>query len=380
VAARIADFLMHDDFAERVLAWFEHHGRKDLPWQRPAEPYRVWVSEIMLQQTQVNTVIPYFDRFMARFPSVQALAEAPLDDVLHYWSGLGYYARARNLHAAARQVLDDHGGELPREIGKLQALPGIGRSTAGAVLSLAYGQRRVILDGNVKRVIARHRAVGGWPGHSAVSKTLWSIATELTPERRVAEYNQAMMDLGATLCTRRRPGCTVCPVQADCTARIEGHPQDYPGTKPRRRLPERSVQMLLLRRPDGGVLLERRPPAGVWGGLWCFPELAIDDDPGRWCQATVGVAARRGRAFAQRRHTFSHFHLDIAPVELWLEQAGNDRELGVLESTQRLWYNVASPQDIGLAAPIARLLEELADPETEGEDNGRDGQLRAPQA
>ncbi|MGD1984639.1 MAG: A/G-specific adenine glycosylase, partial [Chromatiaceae bacterium] len=239
---------MKEDFATRILAWFAQHGRKDLPWQRPTDPYRVWVSEIMLQQTQVGTVVPYFERFMHRFPTLSDLADATLDEVLHHWSGLGYYARARNLHAAARQVMVEHDGRLPTEIDRLQALPGIGRSTAGAVLSLACGQRQVILDGNVKRVLARHHAVDGWPGRTAVAKRLWSIAERLTPVQRVAEYNQAMMDLGATLCTRRRPSCDRCPVNDDCVARRQGDPHDYPGSKPQRRLPERTVRMLMVRR------------------------------------------------------------------------------------------------------------------------------------
>ena len=368
------------DFAARVLAWFEHHGRKDLPWQRPADPYRVWVSEIMLQQTQVGTVIPYFERFMRRFPTLPDLADATLDDVLHHWSGLGYYARARNLHTAARQVMAAHDGRLPTQIDRLQALPGIGRSTAGAVLSLACGERQVILDGNVKRVLARHHAVDGWPGRTAVAKRLWSIAENLTPAQRVAEYNQAMMDLGATLCTRRRPSCDRCPVNDDCAARRQGDPHDYPGRKPKRRLPERAVRMLMVRRPDGHVLLEKRPPTGVWGGLWCLPELPVDDDPEQWCQAAVGASASRGRVFAERRHTFSHFHLDISPLELLVGEARNDLGQHVLEPVEWLWYNPQLPQDVGLAAPIARLLEEMADSATDGEDDGRDGKLRTPEA
>ena len=271
-------------FAERLLAWFADHGRHDLPWQRDPSPYGVWVSEIMLQQTQVATVIPYYERFMARFPDLAALAEAPLDEVLAHWSGLGYYARARNLHRAARQAMAEHGGRLPETIDALQALPGIGRSTAGAILSLALGQRHPILDGNVKRVLARHAAVAGWPGKAAVQRTLWELAEARTPRRRVADYNQAMMDLGATLCTRARPACERCPVAADCRAREQGLQTDYPGPRPRRELPERQVQMLLVRDPQGRVLLERRPPQGVWGGLWCLPELATEADPLARCR------------------------------------------------------------------------------------------------
>ncbi|MEM1440588.1 MAG: A/G-specific adenine glycosylase, partial [Pseudomonadota bacterium] len=222
------------DFAARVLDWFEHHGRKDLPWQHDRSRYRVWVSEVMLQQTQVATVIGYFERFMARFPDVVTLADAPTDDVLALWSGLGYYARARNLHAAAQQVRDRHGGAFPGDFDAVVALPGVGRSTAGAILSLADDARHAILDGNVKRVLARHETIEGWPGRTAVLKALWQAAEQFTPDTRVADYTQAMMDLGATLCTRRAPGCEACPVRTTCRARAEGRIDELPGRKPRR--------------------------------------------------------------------------------------------------------------------------------------------------
>ena len=344
------------DFSVRLLAWFEHHGRRDLPWQRDPSAYRVWVSEIMLQQTQVATVIPYFERFTANFPSLRALAGAPLDAVLHHWSGLGYYARARNLHRAANLACAVHGGELPQDIEALQALPGIGRSTAAAILSLAGGQRQVILDGNVKRVLTRHFAIEGWPGSSAVTRRLWELADSLTPAARdCAAYNQAIMDLGATLCTRARPDCDACPVMHDCRARQLGRPRDFPEPKPRRALPTRVVRMLLVRDAEGAVLLERRPPAGVWGGLWCLPEIANDADPLDWCTERLRGRGEIGRRLPSRRHSFSHFHLDIEPVEILLNQPG----CGVLEAGDRLWYNPAQPDDVGLAAPVARLLDEV---------------------
>ena len=357
---------MTDAFAARVLAWFDRHGRKDLPWQRQPTAYRVWVSEIMLQQTQVSTVIPYFDRFLARFPTIEDLAAAPLDEVLHLWSGLGYYARARNLHKTAQQVVESLNGDFPDDLATMQALPGIGRSTAGAILSLSAGQRQVILDGNVKRVLARHKAVAGWPGSSAVLRELWQIAERETPEHRVAAYNQAMMDLGATHCARSQPDCDRCPVNADCQGRLTGDPTAYPGKKPKRDLPQRTVRMLLVRKSGGDLLLEQRPPVGVWGGLWCLPEIAIEHDPLAWCREVIGASGEIVRTLEPRRHTFSHFHLDIEPIEILLNRPG----CRVLEAPGRLWYNAANPENVGLAAPVARLIRETADPAITGAKDG----------
>ena len=348
---------MRADFSARVLAWFDVHGRKQLPWQREVSAYRVWVSEIMLQQTQVTTVIPYYERFMARFPGVAELATAPLDEVLHHWSGLGYYARARNLHRAAQLVCDEFAGEFPDDLVGMQRLPGVGRSTAAAILSLAGGQRQTILDGNVKRVLARYCAEPGWPGRQVVLNRLWALAEALTPTRRVAHYNQAMMDLGATVCTRSRPRCDDCPVADECAARRSGRPQDFPGKRPRKSLPQRRVRMLLVRDVSGTILLERRPPAGVWGGLWCLPEVSPEVDPLVWCSDRLMKSAALGRTLASRRHTFSHFHLDIEPVEILLNQPG----CAVLEDGERLWYNPRKPESVGLAAPVARLLDEIVD-------------------
>ena len=348
---------MSADFSGRVLAWFDQHGRKGLPWQRDVSPYRVWVSEIMLQQTQVATVIPYYERFMARFPMVEDLAAAPLDEVLHHWSGLGYYARARNLHRAAQQVCSELGGKFPDDLPGMQRLPGIGRSTAAAILSLARGQRQTILDGNVKRVLARYHAVPGWPGRTAVSNRLWVLAELLTPARCVPEYNQAMMDLGAILCTRSKPDCGKCPLVSGCMAHRQGRISDFPGRKASKTLPQRAVRMLLVRDPAGAILLERRPPAGVWGGLWCLPELAVEANPLHWCADSLQQEGVLGRTLPGRRHTFSHFHLDIEPVEILLNQPG----CRVLEGDRQLWYNPRQPETVGLAAPVARLLDEIAD-------------------
>jgi A/G-specific adenine glycosylase len=344
-----------DPFAQRVLDWFETQGRKDLPWQQQPTPYRVWVSEIMLQQTRVGTVVPYFQRFACSFPDAIALADAREDEVLHHWSGLGYYARARNLHRAAREIRDRYGGELPQDLERLQALPGIGRSTAGAILSLALGQRHPILDGNVKRVLGRCYALDGWPGSGPVLRRMWGLAERHTPQRRVAAYNQAMMDLGATVCTRTHPGCDGCPVRDLCRARALGEPTRYPTPRPIRTLPVRRTRMLLIRNASGGVLLERRPPTGVWGGLWSLPECTPEADVEAWCADRLGVQARVLEHWAGRRHTFSHFHMDMLPVELI---AGTE-SLSVLESDRRVWYNVGQPDRRGLAAPVARLIAEL---------------------
>jgi A/G-specific adenine glycosylase len=345
-----------EPFAAAVLDWFERHGRKDLPWQRQPTPYRVWVSEIMLQQTQVAVVIPYFERFMARFPDLAALAAACEDEVLHLWSGLGYYARARNLHRAARVIAAEHGGVFPRDIAQVQALPGIGRSTAGAVLSLACGQHHAILDGNCKRVLARCFAVPGWPGSSPVLAELWRLAERLTPAAGTARYNQAMMDLGATLCTRAAPACGRCPLAHGCRALAEGRVGDYPAPKPRRALPVRGTRMLLIRDPAGAVLLQRRPPAGIWGGLWTPPETAPDHDPRDWCRERLGAAVARLEMLPPRRHTFSHFHLDIQPLAVQL----GDMPAAVADDDGLRWADPATPGALGLPAPIRRLLDETA--------------------
>jgi len=310
-------------FGQRVLRWFDVFGRKNLPWQYNPTPYRVWVSEIMLQQTQVATVIPYYERFMARFNTLEALATAPIDDVLSHWSGLGYYARARNLHQCAQTVYNQHNGELPNTLDALQALPGIGRSTAGAILSLAYGEVQPILDGNVKRVLARHRAVEGWPGRTEVLKRLWVISEEVTPNKRCGPFNQAMMDLGASVCTRSKPKCSDCPLAEDCQALALGNPTGFPGKKPKKDKPTKTTVMLLVQNEAGETLLEKRPPSGIWGGLWSLPE------------ATDGELPKgTGESVMRFRHTFSHFHLDIDVriVSAWHHSASS-----VSETRDSVW-------------------------------------------
>jgi A/G-specific adenine glycosylase len=341
-------------FSDRVLAWFDRHGRQHLPWRRPATPYRVWVSEIMLQQTQVATVIPYFGRFVRRFPDIEALAEAHLDEVLRHWSGLGYYARARNLHRAARIVRDQHKGEFPQDIEAVRTLPGVGRSTAGAILALSLDQHYAILDGNVKRVLARHRGIEGWPGASQVTKQLWRVADHETPARRVADYTQAMMDLGALVCTWRNPHCGDCPLHVDCEARRAGRTHELPAPRPARVLPVRKIMMVMAHDRDGEVLLERRPPVGLWGGLLSLPEVQDEQGGMAWCARVLGAVRPKIIRWAPVRHTFTHFHLDITPLEIKVDV---DRKY-VREDGRWVWYNAADPRG-GLAAPVKRLIDRL---------------------
>ena len=306
----------------------------------------------MLQQTQVATVVGYFERFMQRFPDVQSLATAPVDDVLHLWSGLGYYARARNLHRAAQILVERHGGEFPWTVEEFASLPGIGRSTAGAILAQSRDLRCAILDGNVKRVLTRHHRIAGWPDAPAVLKRLWPLAEALTPATRVADYTQAIMDLGATLCTRANPRCADCPVREDCAAARHNEQALYPTPKPRKALPLRATVFLLLRRADGALLLERRPPSGIWGGLWGFPEVQSDDELADAC-ARYGLAATCApRTLPRVTHTFTHFQLDITPLSVEVvEHAGACRE-----SPDLLWYNASAPAAVGLAKPVHDLL------------------------
>lgn len=319
-------------FADRLLAWFDRHGRHDLPWQHPREPYRVWLAEIMLQQTQVATVIPYFERFVEALPDLQALAQAHEDRVLALWSGLGYYRRARFLHRAARQIVAEHDGRFPREMAALLALPGIGRSTAAAILAQAFGLRHAILDGNVKRVLARHRGIEGWPGERKVETALWREAELLTPGQRAADYTQAIMDLGASLCSRRAPECSACPIAEDCRAAASGRTDRIPAARPARVLPERKALLLIQHDTQGRVRLIRRPPSGVWPALWSLPE--VDEAP------------RNSRSIEGFSHSFTHFRLQagvcVAPL----------KPHGTAESEAEV---MAGPDDINaiaLPAPV----------------------------
>jgi len=349
------------DFPSRVLRWYQQHGRKDLPWQK-RDPYCVWVSEIMLQQTQVQTVIPYFERFMQSFSSVIALADANLDAVLDHWSGLGYYARARNLHSTARIVCDEHDGVFPQRFDAVAALPGIGRSTAGAIMALAYGKRYPILDGNVKRVLARHDAISGWPGKTDVAKVLWQAAEENTPQSKVRDFTQAMMDLGATVCTRSRPQCDACPVHADCAARTAGTIDQYPGRKARKAKPLKQTIMVLAV-SNGSIYLERRPPAGIWGGLWSLPELS-DGQVGDWCRATLADAGRSIESWSTLRHSFSHYDLDIQPVVVRISATSRK----VADNDDATWHSLDAAPPGGIAAPVQKLINTLKD-ETHAQNN-----------
>jgi A/G-specific adenine glycosylase len=355
-----------EDFAQRVLQWFDRYGRKDLPWQHPRDPYRIWVSEIMLQQTQVNTVIGYFQRFMETFPDVRSLAQADLDRVMHLWSGLGYYARARNLHRAAITIMAEHRGRVPADIASLQTLPGIGRSTAGAIRSLAFGEFAPILDGNVKRVLARHFTVPGWPGSASVQKQLWRLSETLTPHRRTADYNQAMMDLGATCCVRGKPRCDDCPLAQSCQALVEGDVTRYPAPKPKKTLPVRVTRMVILTDATGDILLEQRPPSGIWGGLWSLPECPPDKPLKSWCREVLGWDVEERNSLLPRRHSFTHFHLDITPVVVMVKNPAK----GLMDEGTRVWYNLSQPDDRGLAAPVSRILNEINRPNNENQSQG----------
>jgi A/G-specific adenine glycosylase len=336
-------------FPVRLLAWWDHHGRQDLPWQHPRSPYRVWVSEIMLQQTQVATVIPYFERFMARFPDLPALARAPLDEVLACWSGLGYYARAHNLHKAAQQVVAEHEGRLPESAEALAVLPGIGASTANAIVSQAHDVPAVVLDGNVRRVLARHAAIGGWAGNKGVARALWATAAERLPKDRAADYTQAIMDLGATVCVRDKPRCGQCPVAADCQARLAQAVHRYPAPRPKVDVREVRLHMLILTRPDGSVLLERRPESGIWGGLWSLPDSECLETLAR----DYRLDAPQLEALPRVRHRLTHRLLDIRPL-----RARSIRGAQTVQWAQNQdWFGCQEWPDLGLPKPVLGLLQ-----------------------
>jgi A/G-specific adenine glycosylase len=342
-------------FSSRLLNWFDLYGRHDLPWQASKTAYRVWLSEIMLQQTQVQTVIPYFERFLVQFPSVEDLAKAPEDDVLHLWTGLGYYARARNLHRAAKLVVSDFQGQFPQDLEGLLKLPGVGRSTAGAILSLAMGIRAPILDGNVKRVLARHDVVSGWPGTTKTLNELWALAEEYTPTERVADYTQGIMDLGATLCTRSTPRCQDCPVTDTCRARSRSEQRNFPGKKPRKILPERETYFVIFQQADGSVLMEKRPQQGIWGGLWCFPETHSSDELPANLAILSALTEKAAIHLDPIKHSFSHYRLTIRPILLKINRAPE----GVAEVNCTQWIDPQEPNNIGLPAPVTQVLSTL---------------------
>ncbi|HEU4708166.1 MAG TPA: A/G-specific adenine glycosylase [Methylophilaceae bacterium] len=342
-----------NDLAARIVGWQKQHGRHDLPWQNTHDPYAIWVSEIMLQQTQVTSVIGYYQRFMQRFPTIAALAAAEQEEVLQYWSGLGYYSRARNLHAAAQEIVQLHNEQFPQDIEAVVALPGIGRSTAAAITAFAFGQRRAILDGNVKRVLARHFGIEGWPGLPAIEKQMWQLTETLLPEDDIVAYTQGLMDLGATLCKRGKPDCQRCPLQETCVARRNNKTHLLPNPKPRKLLPQRDTVMLLLM-SGNEVLLEKRPPAGIWGGLWSLPETRREDDVLQICRQRYQVEASLLPALPVLKHTFSHFILDITPQPLLV----NHGPLHVAE-TGAIWLDIEDATGAALPAPIRKLLLQM---------------------
>jgi A/G-specific adenine glycosylase len=337
-------------FARALVRWQARHGRHGLPWQATRDPYRIWLSEVMLQQTQVATVIPYFERFVARFPDVESLARATLDEVLTLWSGLGYYSRARNLHAAARVVVGSCRGRWPRTREDLASLPGVGRSTAAAIAVFAFGAREAILDGNVKRVLARHFAVRGYPGDKRVENRLWKIAEEHLPARNIERYTQALMDLGAGLCARTQPACARCPLRTSCKAHAAGKEKTYPGPRPRRVRAFKKTSMLLILR-SGEILLEKRPPTGVWGGLWCLPEMSFSADARALCRRRFGASLARVERLPLLRHGFTHFTLEVAPVVCHLETA----TVCAAEPGQ-VWLPLEEAPQAAVPAPLRKLL------------------------
>ncbi|KIG02286.1 A/G-specific adenine glycosylase [Caballeronia concitans] len=343
------------DFSSRLIAWQRIHGRHDLPWQNTRDAYRIWLSEIMLQQTQVSTVIPYYARFLERFPTVTMLADAPIDDVMALWAGLGYYSRARNLHRCAQAVAYEHGGAFPQTVDELAELPGIGRSTAAAIASFAFGARATILDGNVKRVLARVFGVEGFPGEKRVENAMWTLAESLLPDAAdkadVTAYTQGLMDLGATLCVRGKPDCARCPFAPDCVANVEGRQRELPAARPKKAVPTRKTWMLVLKDGDS-ILLEKRPPTGIWGGLWSLPE-APDEAALAAVAHNLGGEAHLER-LAPLSHTFTHFKLEIEPR---LGQARGAPQEAMDAGT--VWAPLSRIDSFGVPAPVRKLLDAL---------------------
>jgi len=349
------------EFAARIITWQKLHGRHDLPWQtklnQPSDPYAIWVSEIMLQQTQVAAVIGYYAKFMQRFPDIASLAQATQEEVLQYWSGLGYYSRARNLHLAATTVMDTHVGIFPSDFSSIQSLPGIGRSTAAAIAAFAFNQRHTILDGNVKRVLARHFLIEGWPSAPAIEKKLWALAESLLPAQEIQAYTQGLMDLGATLCTRSKPKCEACPLNTTCIAFAQQRVNDLPTPKPRKIIPQKNTTMLILRCGDE-VMLEKRPASGIWGGLWSFPEMnALHQIEGRQVENEVqkrfGCDVLSNQTLPKLTHTFTHFKLHIQPhlLDTLQNHASKDNA--------HLWLNIEEAMGAAIPTAVRKILSSL---------------------
>ncbi len=345
---------MTPEFAARVIRWQKRHGRHDLPWQNTREPYRIWLAEVMLQQTQVATVMPYYQRFLGRFPDIDTLGRAPLDDVLEMWSGLGYYSRARNLHRAALTIVKEHAGRFPCAFDAVLALPGIGRSTAAAICVFAYGARHAILDGNVRRVFARYSGIEGHAGHAATLARLWQTGEQALPEHAVEAYTQGLMDLGSGVCTRARPKCELCPLEGECFARASGRIAELPAPRPRKSLPRRSTRMLVLLN-DGEVLLEKRPNAGVWGGLWSLPEVETGAQVSVVCGQRYGVQIAAAVAMPPIAHAFTHFKLTIEPHRIEVARVAlYAAHPGVV------WLPLAQALNAAIPAPVRRILSAIS--------------------
>lgn len=343
--------------SSKILEWFDKEGRKDLPWQKDVNPYRVYISEIMLQQTQVNTVIPYYKRFMKKFPDVETLAKAPMDAVLKEWTGLGYYARARNLHKTAGIILEKFKGQFPRDFETLLQFPGIGRSTAGAILALSTRQCYPILDGNVRRVLSRLFAVSGWTSSPEVTAKLWQYSEAITPQKRVNHYTQAIMDLGSMVCTRSKPNCLICPLSEDCIAKAEGKVAEYPNRRPQTIKPKKKTQLILLLHPEKkAVLLEKRPTKGIWGGLWSFPEQKQNKKMTEYTYDNTTLLIQSQKNMPTFKHTFTHFHLFIKPIvcQIKIQNPAKNKK-----SDHYYWQSINTPLKKGVAAPVKRLLEQL---------------------
>lgn len=346
-------------FSQQILTWYDQHGRKNLPWQKTVTPYTTWISEIMLQQTQVETVIPYYQRFTKQFPTIQTLATAPIDEILHLWTGLGYYARARNLHKTAQIIHEKHQCQFPTNINDIIALPGIGKSTAGAIASLALGQRQAILDGNVKRVLTRYYQIKGWPGTPKNHNTLWQKAEKLLPQKRNAAYTQAIMDLGATLCTKTNPNCPHCPIQTNCQAHTNNTQHLYPEKKPPKTKPTKQTTLLILTNPQNQILLTQRPTKGIWGGLWSFPDhpqhiTTPTELKKHLTHLNPNITPQNSKWQQPFRHTFTHYHLDIQPIIINI----NNIET-INEKTPETWLTLEKPLKLGLPAPIKKIIETL---------------------
>jgi len=341
------------DFSSRLITWQKQYGRHDLPWQNTADPYAIWVSEIMLQQTQVSAVIGYYSKFMQRFPDIAALADATQDEVLQHWSGLGYYSRARNLHNAAQTIMDEHDGRFPQDFAAIQTLSGIGRSTAAAIASFAFNQVQTILDGNVKRVLTRHFAIEGWPGTPKIENELWALADTLLPQADMVAYTQGLMDLGATLCTRSKPQCQLCPLHETCRAHQEHRVHQLPTPKPRKATPEKHTTMIILQQGDS-VMLEKRPPTGIWGGLWSFPEAGDNDDYATVAQHRFGVIASLKQPLPALSHAFTHFKLHIKPQPLEVT-AHNSK----VSEAGHVWLSIEDAIGAAIPTPVRKILQSL---------------------